>query len=64
MSYINAAVYTPPAGKNLPLVAVLFEPNGEVLTARTVPTVEAGEQLIIEVLSKMAKDIGTKVQSI
>jgi len=41
MAYIKGAVYTPPSDA-MPIVAVLIGPDGEVLTARAVPTVAAG----------------------
>lgn len=50
MAYIHGAVYCPP-GAGLPLVAIVFGPDGEVLAARVTPTVQQGEQLIAEVLS-------------
>lgn len=64
MSYVQAAVYSPPRSE-LPYVAVVFAPDGEVLTARKVPSIEAGERLIQETLSQAAKDVGVdvKVQS-
>ena len=54
MAYIHGAVYTPP-NPTLPLVAVIIGPDGEVLTARVVPTVAAGEQLISQVLKSVPK---------
>jgi hypothetical protein len=54
MAQISGVVYTPP-GPQFPLIAVLFGPDGEVLTARAVPTVAAGEKLIYEVLSSVPK---------
>jgi len=54
MAYIHGAVYTPP-NQSLPLVAVLIGPDGQVLTARVVPTVQAGEALIAEVLAGVPK---------
>lgn len=50
MAYIHGAVYSPP-GPGLPLVAIVFGPDGEVLVARVTPTVEQGERLIAEVMS-------------
>jgi hypothetical protein len=64
MAYIKSAVYTPPVNSGLPLVAVVLLPDGEVLTARTVPSVEAGESLIQDVLTKVGKDAGVPVKKI
>ncbi len=51
MAYIRGAVYEPPvSGAGLPLVAVVFGPDGEVLTARAVPSVQVGEALIADAL--------------
>lgn len=54
MAYIHGAVYTPP-NPSLPLIAVLIGPDGEVLTARVVPSVAAGEKLIADVLASIPK---------
>ena len=51
MAYLHGAVYSPP-GPSLPLVAIVFGPDGEVLTARVVPSVEQGERLITETLAQ------------
>jgi hypothetical protein len=64
MAYIQGAVYAPPSGGNLPYVAVLFSPSGEVLTARAVPSIPAGEQLIQDVLSSAAEAAGTNLKII
>ena len=51
MSYIHGAVYEPPvSGTGLPLVAIVFGPDGEVVTARAVPSVQIGEALIADAL--------------
>jgi len=47
MAHIKGAVYVPPSA-DLPLVAVVFGPDGEVLAARVVPSIAAGERLIME----------------
>ncbi|WP_186083614.1 hypothetical protein [Burkholderia gladioli] len=54
MAYIQGAVYEPPS-PNLPYVAVIIGPDGEVLTSRVVPSIEAGEQLIAAVLAAKPK---------
>lgn len=56
MAYITGAVYDPPNPK-LPLVVVLIGPDGEVLTARVVPSHQAGEKLIEEVLNSTGKRV-------
>jgi hypothetical protein len=50
VAHIHGAVYTPPT-ENLPFVAVIIGPDGEVLTARVVPSVQAGEELVAQVLA-------------
>ena len=50
MANITGAVYEPPS-PNLPLVAVIIGPDGEVLTARVVPSHQAGEKIIAEAFS-------------
>lgn len=54
MAYITGAVYNPPT-PSLPYVAVIFGPDGEVLSSRVVPSVAAGEKLIAHVLSSVPK---------
>lgn len=56
--YVSGAVYDPPRN-GLPHVAVVFDPKGEVLVARAVPSVEAGEALLKEVFA----DIQAKIDS-
>jgi hypothetical protein len=62
MAYITGAIYTPPAGKNLPPVAVIFGPGGEVLSARSMPTVDIGKKFIFDFLNSKAKDFGVGIQ--
>jgi hypothetical protein len=60
---LAGAVYDPPR-PDLPNVAVLFNPDGQVLSARVVPSVEHGEHLIQSVLKECAEKegIGAKVE--
>jgi hypothetical protein len=53
MAYITSTIYDPPA-HGFPYLAVLFSPDGEVLTARAVPNREAGEALILSVLNEFS----------
>jgi len=61
MSGITGAVYDPPRA-GLPIVAIVFKPDGEVLIARTVPSVAAGDALIRSVFDEFSKQSGTKVE--
>lgn len=61
MSYVKGAVYTA-SNPGLPPVAVIFSPDGEVLTARKVPSVAAGEELIKQTLMAAAQDAGVNIQ--
>ncbi|MFZ5757934.1 MAG: hypothetical protein ACOY3X_13590 [Pseudomonadota bacterium] len=63
MSGITGAVYDPPRA-DLPCIAVIFKPDGEVLVARRVPTAEAGEALIAKVFEEFAKQAGGDVKLI
>ena len=60
---LTGAVYDPPR-PDLPHVAVLFNPDGQVLSARVVPSVEIGDHLIQSVLKECAEKegIGAKVE--
>lgn len=57
MAKMSSVVYDPP-GPGFPFIAVLFDPKGEVVVARTVPSREAGEALIIQVLNEAAAEAG------
>jgi hypothetical protein len=50
---ITGAVYDPPR-PDLPYVAVVIGPDGEVVVARSVPSVVAGEALIKSVFTEFA----------
>ena len=51
---MNAIVYDPPA-PGFPYLAVVFKSDGEVLVARSVPSREAGEDMIEEVFEEFSK---------
>lgn len=61
MAFVSGAVYDPPRA-DLPYIAVIFGPDGEVLTARIVPTIAAGEKLLVEVMKEQAKKLGVEVK--
>jgi hypothetical protein len=54
---ITGAVYDPPR-PGLPHIAVTFKPDGEVLVARVVPSVAAGEALIQSVMQEFVEKHG------
>lgn len=60
MSGITGAVYDPPRD-GLPHIAVVIKPDGEVLVARAVPSVEVGEALIAKVFKAFAEHAGVDV---
>lgn len=62
MSFVKAAVYDPPRS-GLPHVAVVFDPKGEVLVARTVPSVAAGEAFLKQIFAEMQKKIDEDLRS-
>lgn len=64
MAFIKAGVYAPPENSDLPFVAVVIGIDGEVLSARSVPTIEAGEALLAEVTSDAAKQFGVNAEVI
>jgi hypothetical protein len=45
----GGAVYDPP-NSSFPLIAVIFDPDGEVVIARNVPSFEVGEEFIRQTL--------------
>jgi hypothetical protein len=53
MAYSDA-VYDPPRA-GLPHAAVVFAPDGQVLGARTVPSVAAGESFLAQIMTEFAK---------
>ena len=63
MQGVVGAVYDPPRDE-LPHVAVIFKPDGEVLVARTVPSAAAGEALIAKVLADFATQAGIKLEQL
>ncbi len=50
---MHGVVYDPP-GAGLPYLAVVLDNNGEVVVARSVPSVAAGESLIATVFAEFA----------
>lgn len=63
MSGITGAVYDPPRA-GLPYIAVVFDPKGDVLISRAVPSAEAGHNLIAKTFNEFAKKTGTQVKEI
>lgn len=63
MKGVVGAVYDPPR-EELPHVAVIFKPDGEVLVARTVPSAAAGEALIGKVLADFAEQAGIDLKQL
>ncbi len=51
MSKIEGVVYDPPKD-GFPHLAVIFDPEGEVLISRSVPSREVGEQVLVDVFNK------------
>jgi hypothetical protein len=45
----GGAVYDPP-NSSFPFIAVIFDPDGEVIIARSVPSFEVGEEFIRQTL--------------
>ncbi|BEP93273.1 hypothetical protein GmRootA79_16570 [Acidovorax sp. A79] len=58
---MNGVVYDPPRA-GLPYLAVVLDNNGEVVVARSVPSVAAGEALIQQTFAAFAADRGLNVQ--
>jgi hypothetical protein len=56
MAYITGAVYDPPS-PDLPRVAIVLDPEGQVLVARVVDTIEAGETFIQKFVADLQKKI-------
>jgi hypothetical protein len=50
----SGIVYDPPT-PDLPYIAVIFRPGGEILSARAVPSAEAGRRLIRETFGGLAR---------
>jgi hypothetical protein len=61
MSGIAGAVYLPPR-LGLPPIAVVFGPTGEILVARKVSSIEAGDALLEEAFQKFAREAGVSVK--
>lgn len=61
MAHISGVVYDPPKN-GFPYLAVIFKPDGEVLVARAVPSLQAGEQLIASTLNEFASSTGLSVK--
>lgn len=64
MAFMKAGVYSPPENSDLPFVAVVIGLDREVLSARSVPTIEAGEALLIDVMGNAANHFGVKAEVI
>jgi len=62
MAFITSVVYAPPTAE-LPHLAVVFHPDGEVLIARRVSSQEAGERLIRDVAQEFTEQHNLKVVS-
>ena len=60
MPFVKGAVYDPPRD-DLPTVAVVFDPDGEVLVARVVPDVATGEVMLQSVMSKVQAQIDAEL---
>lgn len=56
---MNGVVYDPPRA-GLPFLAVVLDNKGEVVVARSVPSVQAGESLIQQVMTEFAAAHGLK----
>jgi hypothetical protein len=56
---ITAVVYSPPR-PDLPHLAVSFGPDGEVIAARTMPSLAAAEAFIEDIMTQFAKERGAK----
>ena len=56
MAFFKATVYSPPK-EGLPPVAVIFDGDGDVLMARSVRSIEAGEVLINKLLHDLQETI-------
>jgi len=52
---LTAAVYDPPAA-GLPHIAVLFDPDGEVIAIRPVESIDAGEAALASLVEQIAAD--------
>ncbi len=59
MAYMSAVVYDPPRA-GFPYLAVIFQPDGEVLVARSTKTLEQGEALIAKVMAEFQAKIDTE----
>lgn len=57
----SGVVYDPPR-PDLPYLAVIFKPEGEVLTALAVASVEAGEALIKKTLLDFKKKVDAETK--
>lgn len=57
---ISGAVYDPPRA-DLPALAVAFDPDGEVLAARAVPSADAGQAFLELIFSQFASAQGRTV---
>jgi hypothetical protein len=55
----QATVYPPPK-EGLPPVAVIFDGDGEVLVARSVRSIKAGEVLINKVIRDLQEQIDSR----
>ncbi len=53
--HIRAAVYDPPR-TDLPYLAVVFRPDGDVFVATPVPSVDAGEAFLTAATQAFLKD--------
>jgi hypothetical protein len=55
---LTAVVYDPPA-PGLPHMAVLLDPDGEVVAVRPVQSIEAGEAALASLVGKITNDRAT-----
>jgi hypothetical protein len=60
--YLSSVVYAPPA-QGLPHLAVLFGRDGEILAARPMVSLEAGERFIADTDLEIAEKHGLQVKS-
>jgi hypothetical protein len=58
MSKIRGAVYSPPLGGLPPVAVILYE--NEVIGARTVPSVEAGDAFLAKMMQEFSGMVGHK----